>query len=104
MRIVNTKHDIVTLRCSEVLPSALVLPVKDYFKQLRAEVSEESGSTFSLCHKGYIVQFYHSPETFTHLYKSMPRKEFRKKLALLMIQLSITSKERILGADQRIVI
>ncbi|MDQ0087826.1 hypothetical protein J2T12_001232 [Paenibacillus anaericanus] len=55
MRIIETKNDIVNLRRAEVLPSAFLIHVEDYFNQLRTELEDEAEHQFNLGENGFIV-------------------------------------------------
>lgn len=55
MRPIKTKQDIVILRRTEILPSALLSQIEGYFNQLRVELEDEEESEFHLGRKGYIV-------------------------------------------------
>ncbi|MNW70174.1 hypothetical protein D3C74_493850 [compost metagenome] len=52
MRIIETKNDIVNLRRTEVLPSAFLIHVEDYFNQLRTELEDEAEHQFNLGENG----------------------------------------------------
>ncbi|TDF88860.1 hypothetical protein [Paenibacillus piri] len=55
MRVIKTKQDIVILCRAEVLPSALLNQIEDYFNQLRVELEDGEESEFHLGRHGYIV-------------------------------------------------
>ncbi|CAH1056880.1 hypothetical protein [Paenibacillus pseudetheri] len=61
MRIIFTYQDLKVLRHAKAIPQALLDLVQDYFNQLRVELEDKAKSEFI----------------------PMPRKELRKKLALI---------------------